>query len=151
VTFALVGEAPNQATINRPSLWLLPHPGSSNTAANRLLLFSGYTEDEFHRVFSLRTNVWLSATGATPITIGRARAVEIIKTVMERKLRGVVLLGSRAAEAFGHRTEPLRFERRGDFQLVLLPHTSGRNVWWNYEKNRRRARTFFEALREEAS
>jgi uracil-DNA glycosylase len=64
-----------------------------------------------------------------------------------RKLEGVVLLiGRGVARAFDVDAPFLRWVRRGDARIAVVPHPSGVNLWWNSAENRRRARRFLRRL-----
>lgn len=63
--------------------------------------------------------------------------------------REVLLVGRRVANAFHHRDVPFlewRREARWRYWFAVLPHTSGRNHWYNAEANREAARAFLESF-----
>lgn len=162
MTFLLVGEAPNPATVGRPHLWLRPDDSGIRHTANRLRDLAGWTTAEYLTVFSCRDNVvslnlkkWNHAVQA----IARQRAKNMLRMVCQTPtVRGVVCLGKHAAEAFGlDDVVPLQFDRvRVDgvlgadpVRVAYLPHTSGLNRWWNDPFNLCTGQAFLRSLRDE--
>lgn len=134
----LVGESPNWNTVGKPHLWLLPDDTGKKHSANNLLKITGYTLDEYLRIFPVRTNVWTRPVERDHIR-GRASA-EIIRTMGDRLL----VLGKRPAEVFG-------ISDQGYFEWIdgvaRCPHPSGRNRQWNDPEMVLRARRFFSGLK----
>lgn len=61
--------------------------------------------------------------------------------------RTVLLAGKRVAEAFGVNAEYLTWHEHPEgFRVVVIPHPSGVNRWWNEPENRRRFRQFATAV-----
>lgn len=143
MSYWLVGEAPNRATVGRPDLWLRPDSTTIPHAANRLLALTGWNLRTFLRVFPTRTNVWEKPIHLW-IDVGRERARKIAEESLADGSAGVVILGAKAADVFGVGGEPY-FEWVGRF--VCVPHPSGRCRIWNQDGVRERAREFFEGLR----
>jgi len=108
--------------------------GSGTGSADRLLGISGMTRDEylanFRRLNLLPFGHWC------PIK-ARVRGLRI-----QRSLRGtVIVLGKETWRALG--LPRVNFFERVQTELaefVLLPHPSGRNLIYNYPRNRERAR-----------
>ena len=145
MTFWLVGEAPNAATERRPDLWLLPDNTGYPHTANRLLEIAGWTIPQYLRVFAHRTNVW-ARPWSMWIEEGRRRARAIAAEAANSD--GVIVLGARAATAFGLEGSP-PFEWAGKYACV--PHTSGACRVWNDPDVRARGRAFFANLLERAT
>ncbi len=81
------------------------------------------------------------------------RAVEIMDS--HRDARLWILLGSKVAEAFGMEKTTLRpyalmTPDRGEILFIHVPHPSGRNLFWNSEYQRRKAKKLLRALIAEA-
>lgn len=180
MSFLLVGEAPNDATCGRPELWLLPDNSGVPHSANALREHAGFSHREYREVFARRDNVLHrapprsnSGKGYTfPVAPARAGAAALLERyrsfVFVEKVRGLVILGKRAAGAFAWHEgllgvrlpEPPPFfdwaclgehdkagvERFGWTRAVVVPHPSGFNRWWNEQANRDRARAFFSSL-----
>lgn len=137
----IVGEAPNRlGRSDRPI---------GGRCGDRLAALSGCSPAAFARAFD-RTNVlyaWPGAAGkgaAFPMTAARRRA----RAIRSRFVRGrmVILLGLRTAAAFGVRVgyfEPVRF---GQSDVVVVPHPSGINRWYNDAHNVRRMRAFMRSI-----
>ena len=63
----------------------------------------------------------------------------------------MVLVGTRVARAFGIESpEFFEWTRREDFgfNLVVIPHPSGVNLWWNKKENKERGTKFLRELGE---
>ena len=59
--------------------------------------------------------------------------------------RRVILLGASVARAFGYEPAPLlkwRYDGRDEITYAVVPHTSGRNRWYNDPENVARAHDF---------
>lgn len=121
------------------ALGLLPTTG----AGARLWRCTGFTLreylDSFDRMNLLEEPEW-----------DRNAAKESAKRVRER-LRGrtVIVLGSQAWTALSL-SKRLPFdpcETSEGTRWFLLPHPSGKNLWYNEEANRDRVRSFFEEFR----
>jgi len=143
MSYWLVGESPNSETVGKPHLWLRPDSTGIPHAANRLLTLTGWDLRTYMRVFPKRTNVWESPIHLW-IQVGRERARKIAEESLDDGSAGVVVLGSKAAEAFGIGGDPY-FQWIGRF--VSVPHPSGRSRIWNQDGVKERARAFFETLR----
>lgn len=146
----LVGEAPNPATVGRPALWLRPDSSGKRHSANLLLGYTGWTWDEYMRIFE-RTN--LSPIPAMPKATCKARAKELLE-LAARQRQVVLVLGRRAAPFFSLGGQPYfsqvhfpGLERSEPVPCFLVPHPSGRNLWWNEQENRDYARSFFTKLK----
>lgn len=133
----IIGEAP--ARTGDPRKPLLGRCG------NRLARLSGLDLQDYARRFA-RANVleqWpgkLDKGDAFDLPAARARAA-----ILRRRFRGgrlVVLLGHRTALAFGLRSAYLQRHRVSCANVVVLPHPSGINRWWNEPENVRRASSF---------
>lgn len=152
MSYLLVGESPNRATVRRPDLWLVPDDSGARHTANRLRDLAGWTNKEYLRVFSRRDNVL-----PLPPKDGRWRKAHDVvaqdrawKMLRDHHLAdGIVCLGMRAYVAFSDVTGcgipsaqdvvPCTFYREGDgtrARVAYLPHTSGLNRWWNDAANR---------------
>lgn len=75
-------------------------------------------------------------------------AAATLALARERRWR-LVLAGSRVAWAFGVTYEPLAIGELEGVELCVIPHPSGRALWWNTAENRAAARELFRRMREE--
>lgn len=157
----LLGEAPNQATVDYPNLWLVPDDSGIAHTANRLRDLAGWTTRDFLRVFSRRDNVsrvpvetW---TRNVKIACGD-RAYNAIHAAAQHGIRTAVCVGRHATEAALAHSQPTRvlapFEwadvgpiSGGPFSVAYLPHTSGRNRFWNQPGAEEAGRAFLLAVR----
>jgi hypothetical protein len=136
----VIGEAPN-----RTGLATSPVDGR---AGARLANLGGVTVEEFRRLF-VRANVLASWPGAGarkgsrfPVAKARHGAARLSRRFVGGRL--VILLGHRVAAAFGVTDaylEPLRIVGRACV-VVVVPHPSGVNRWYNDDANVVRARRF---------
>jgi len=164
LSFYLIGEAPNPATVGRSRLWLVPDSTGIPHSANRLRDFAGLTTREFLRLFPWRTNLWLVPGPPFPAAVARARGRDLLRQAEAYGALGVVVLGAHAAAVFGlDIVEPLAWSRTlissardgaevgpsPRVRAAHVPHPSGRNPWWNEDLHRVRARAFFAALVDE--
>jgi len=147
--YLLVGETPNKSCVGEPRLWLLPDKKNKSCAASRLLEASGLTLREYLRAFD-RTNL---AKGLPP-RAGKGRKFPMAtarkaarRILLDDRRPGIVVLGKRAARAFGL-TDPRWFEWTDALgqRVVVIPHPSGVNRYYNDEENRALTRRFFEEL-----
>lgn len=153
--FALVGEAPNQATVGRPRLWLLPDSSGIPHAANRLLEYSGLTRAEYLSTFTVRTDVWPDLRRKR-VREGRELAERVLQQAHAAGCQGVVVLGAWAARAFSmERAELMEWQLLFGLAplraVARLPHPCERTGWWFDPVNLGRARAFFRTLRDLAS
>jgi hypothetical protein len=93
--------------------------------------------DKFMRINLLRATTW-----------NLAAAREQLSCVLEAIPDGstVLLLGRDVQRVFQVSTEPMARERRHNLNLVSVPHPSGRNLWYNDPKNRKRVGRLLERL-----
>lgn len=185
--YLLVGEAPNAAG---DGPWILKPDNSGELhSANRLLVYTGWIEAlgsrERARLAHWETFDRANLLQACPPISGRGRAFDVgearsaarglILEAQRGKYRGLVVLGFRAARAFGwhaspHDLNPISLDQvrawplkwllagyRGRgvgetktvfaaMRAAVVPHPSGVNRWWNDPANRDRAREFFAEL-----
>jgi hypothetical protein len=116
-------------------------------SACRLARLVGVPVAELPGVFSMVNLLGPEDDGAAwPASRARAAAGILRAALGGRRL--LVLCGRRVASAFGVGELPF-FERArsGSFDVVVVPHPSGRSRWWNDPWNRRQARAFFGRLR----
>lgn len=144
---ALVGEAPGPRT--RADMPLYPYPDQS--AAGRLRRMLGYTRGEYLRTFA-RANLLGEYPGPT-FPVGRARplAAGLAQDLAPRPL---LLLGRGVGMAFRFPTDEVLCWR--DYILdgvlvraAIVPHPSGRNLWYNDSANRAAAARFIHLSAEE--
>ena len=75
-----------------------------------------------------------------PISAARRRARALQKEIHALRWPVVVLCGRRVADAFGVSAPFLGWERRGAIEVLVVPHPSGCNLWWNDRDNAAEAR-----------
>jgi len=166
----LVGEAPNcEVVAEHPGLVLRPDSSGKMHSANRLLKFTGWSQEDYLRIF-VRRNVldFVPPKGIRGRTFPTEKArfgvtrllreVEDSRTLDDgsRVISAMVVLGRRAASAFewwtnGEKLDYLQWGRvvltpRSTISAAIVPHPSGVCRWWNEEKNRKEAREFFSIL-----
>lgn len=142
---ALVGEAPGPNT--HSDMPLYPYPERS--AAGRLCEMFGEGRSGYLKVFA-RANLLDKFPGSSfPVKKARAAAEPLAQRLAPRPL---ILLGQGVAQAFSFPTEQ-KFVWV-DYQLgvtliraALIPHPSGRNLWYNHPVNREKCGAW---LREQA-
>lgn len=162
----IVGEQPAESGAGSGHFAMYPMPPIS--AGRRLCELTGLEPEAYLSAFS-RTNLMLSYQQHWRVAAARERAREIL---LDEPLRGrtLLLVGRRVRDAFAavvdERAEDarlqdscrlyvgLRFtpdaERSLTFDAAWVPHTSGRNRWWNDEANRARGQKFLRLLARKA-
>jgi uracil-DNA glycosylase len=141
----IIGEAP--ARTGDPRRPLMGRSGS------RLAALCGLDLQDYARTFA-RANVlerWPGKLGkgdAFDLPTARLRAALLRRRFVGGRL--VVLLGLRTARAFGLPAAYLTPARVACANVVVLPHPSGINRWWNDPENVRRATRFLRRLAREA-
>jgi hypothetical protein len=143
---ALVGEAPGPRT--RSDCPFYPYPASS--AAGRLLDCLGWTRGEYMLTFA-RVNLLHDWPGPSfPVAEARACIPDIVRALAPRPM---LLMGRGVAAAFGLRPDHPLLQLTSmkvagiDATVAIVPHPSGRNLWYNDAVNRAKVRTFISALR----
>lgn len=145
---ALVGEAPGPNTHTDMPLY----PAPERSAAGRLRTMLGWSRSEYLRTFA-RANMLDRYPGpAFPLTEARGLAQGVAQRLSPRPL---LLMGQGVASAF-------RFPKEAgllswaDYLLgqtiiraAVVPHPSGRNLWYNEPGNRERAVAFIQRSCEE--
>lgn len=150
---ALVGEAPGPRT--RSDLPFYPYP--PNSAAGRLLKYLGWSRRRYLLTFA-RMNLLAEYPGARfPIAEGRRCVPKIVAALHPRPM---LLMGKGVAAAFDvgglqpltWRRVPLPHEDGHDVsvKLAVVPHTSGRNLWYNDPAHQAEVRDFINSAEEEA-
>lgn len=133
----IIGEAP--ARTGDPRRPLLGRSGG------RLAALCGLELQDYRRAFA-RANVlerWpgrLAKGDAFDLPAARQRAALLRRRFVGGRL--VVLLGRRTARAFGLDSAYFLPQRVACANVVVLPHPSGVNRWWNEPKNLARAARF---------
>lgn len=156
----LIGQAPGPNT--DPDLPLFPLPRTS--AAGRLRAIMGIEVTTYLKTFD-RANLFRNFPGSTkggdkfPMDKARLVASSIAPLLSGRT---VIMVGRRVAQAFEldqdfHTwNDEWRVARRsfgldsntGMCRVAVVPHTSGRNHWYNDGENQRQAKAFWSALLE---
>jgi hypothetical protein len=145
----LVGEAPGPRT--RADCPFYPYPPQS--AAGRLLAYLGWTRAQYLTTFA-RINL-LSEWPGPSFPVGKAREC-VPHVVAALHPRPMLLMGKGVAAAFGVSVIPplslvkipLAHRERGTVlaEVAIVPHTSGRNLWYNDPANRLAVREFVNSL-----
>jgi uracil-DNA glycosylase len=138
VKLVIVGQAPGPNTGNR---------AFDGRSGDRLARYMGLEDRETLRAHVELLNVLRRYPGpqgdkGDAFPAGRARRAARRLT---GRLRGrtVLLAGKRVAGAFGVRTEYLEWdEHEAGFNVVVIPHPSGVNRWWNDSANREKFTKF---------
>jgi uracil-DNA glycosylase len=149
---ALLGEAPGPNT--RADLPFYPYPERS--AAGRLLSILGWTRSEYLRTFA-RANVLDAYPGPTfPVVQGRIAAHAKARELAPRP---ILLMGKGVSASFMLPADtPILtwVEKRLiltaptpiDVRVAIVPHTSGRNLFYNDPANRDAVKRFIEEARD---
>lgn len=141
----MIGEAPGYMGEGK-----LPLAGWGGDRIAGLARMRGHQElrEHFELINLLDYYPGLSGRGASkgaafPKDEGRDEAQKLID---EGELQPpLFFLGHRVATAFGlKRTEYFKWTEVEGLPVVVLPHPSGVNRWWNSEENQRAGRRFFE-------
>lgn len=139
----------------------MPDDSGIPHTANRLRDLAGWTTREFLRVFVQRDNVSSSIVGSWTRNVKLAcgdRAYNALHRAASAGIRTAVCVGRHATEAALAATQPSRvlapFEWAdvgplcgGPFSVAYLPHTSGRNRFWNLAGSEVAGRAFLMAVR----
>jgi hypothetical protein len=148
---ALVGEAPGPRT--RADCPFYPYPPTS--AAGRLLAYLGWTRSKYLLTFA-RMNLLSEWPGPSfPVARARECVPDVVAALHPRPL---LLMGRGVAAAFraSHLPPcvlvPLEVPHRDRGTVVarvaVVPHTSGRNLWYNEKGHQRLVRDFINRLAE---
>lgn len=146
---ALVGEAPGPRT--RADCPFYPYPKTS--AAGRLLSILGWSRRQYLLTFA-RMNLIDEWPGPTfPVKRARACVPHVVAALHPRPM---LLMGRGVSGAFWvahlphlqvHEVQLPRHDDTPVFaRVAIVPHTSGRNLWYNDEANREAVRVFIESL-----
>lgn len=146
---ALVGEAPGPRT--RSDMPFYPYPPTS--AAGRLLRYLGWSRSRYLLTFA-RRNLLDEWPGSTfPVVKARECVPHVVAALHPRPL---LLMGKGVAAAFGvtgmpplqmtHVRLPHADLGHVDAQVAIIPHTSGRNLWYNDRANQEAVREFIESI-----
>lgn len=146
---AIVGEAPGPRT--RADCPFYPYPPSS--AAGRLLAYLGWSRSRYLLTFA-RMNLLDEWPGPRfPVVEARECVPKIVAALHPRPM---LLMGRGVAQAFGvgvlpplelaHVRLPHAECGHVDAQVAIVPHTSGRNLWYNDPVNQAALRAFVMSL-----
>ncbi len=130
----------------RYALYPLPERSAGGRLYEIINAATGLSKRQYVRAYD-RVNL---VEGAWSAAVARGRADLLIPSLAGRR---VVLLGRDVQGAFGiagalpmeERTEAVS---TGWITFYCVPHTSGRNLWYNDPENRRLAIEFFRRLRD---
>jgi hypothetical protein len=146
---ALVGEAPGPRT--RADCPFYPYP--PNSAAGRLLALLGWSRSQYLLTFA-RMNLLSEWPGPSfPVAKAKECVPHVVAALHPRPM---LLMGKGVAAAFGVPALPacVLVERHVPHselgtvlaRVAIVPHTSGRNLWYNDPSNRVKVREFIESL-----
>lgn len=141
---------------------MLPDDSGLAHTANRLLGYSGFTRQEFLRVFPVRTNAQASC-GRFDLRAARRRFEGLLARVLvaqcEEPQVSIVLLGRRAwgssdsCSGGAHLADQAPYTwvdipglYRPRARLAYVPHTSGMTRAYNTPEQRRACREFLQSL-----
>lgn len=129
----VIGEAPSDEG-----------PPLEGRVGRRIAEYAGVTLDEYleltdrHNLFAKPIPFW-SAPHA------EQNAIDVWPMLVGRR---TLLLGKNVTRAFGLHPADLLLSWRSpipELEVAMLPHPSGRNLWWNEAANRVAARSFLHA------
>lgn len=148
----LIGEAPGPRTLSRAPLF----PSPKNSAGYKLYELTGLENRHRYLTRFQRANLLRRHPGTwkglkRPKDRWPTREARFAADAMLHFMRGrtVIIVGRRVATAFGHSTVPFlewRSDREWGYKFAIVPHTSGRNHFYNEPGNRDLVRAFFEDL-----
>jgi hypothetical protein len=149
----LIGESPNWNTEHHPELWLRPDRSGACHSANRLLTYTGWTLEEYLAWFD-RTNLVRRAVTKWPREEAAHASVALfIKAASSGQKVIQAFFGSRKIALL--KWKPLEVDGltplNGPAHFAVVPHPSGRNLWWNSKEHRAQALAFFTHLKSELS
>lgn len=136
-----VGEAPSHSTQRKGAHPLVGESG------RRLATWAGMSAAEFQRAADL-----VNLYPLLPEKWDNGRATELARALWNGDMVGssrscVVLLGNRVARAFGFtHLETFRIYQTGRSPVALIPHPSGRNLFWNTPANVKLAEEFLHCV-----
>jgi len=128
------------------------NPKIPNTSGERLWKMTGLDIDEYMDLFTLRNLFELGDTFPNP----RAKAFELLERLDTDEPVSILALGQVVSNAFGLKgVKPfvwmdmnVRLAPKSkfyDISIVVLPHTSGLNRWYNDQDNLAMATEFMKA------
>jgi hypothetical protein len=133
IDVVIIGEAPTDG-----SPYALEGRGGARLAEYAGLSWAQYlTRTERHNLISRPVDAW-------PTREARDAAQAVWPSLLGRR---TILLGQNVARAFGVGEVPLRWRVVDDHgtEVAIVPHPSGRNLWWNDPEHRSAARRFLRA------
>lgn len=136
----LVGEAPGPE--GRADCPLFPYPAGST--GQRLQNITGLPRSRYLAAFD-RVDLLAEYPGPHfPIGAGTASAKNLLASLLRG--RRIIAVGKNVARCFGAEDDYQLCEwypLPGGGSLALIPHTSGRNLWYNFAPNRELVKSFF--------
>lgn len=131
-----VGEAPSRSTMRHGGHPLVGESG------RRLATWAGMSAGDFHKAVDM-----VNLYQFLPDEWDNAKATELARVLwggdqcVGRPL--VLLLGNKVARAFGFtHLDNFNVYQTGAAPVAVVPHPSGRNLFWNTESNVRLAEAF---------
>lgn len=125
----IIGEA--------PSLHGDPAVPLEGSVGKRLAEYAGLTWSDY-LALTERRNIFQE-----PVEWSRVEAKGRAEVMFPQLLgRHVILLGQRVADAFAFHWPLLNWVSVGGVTVAIVPHPSGKNLWWNEPENRSQARRF---------
>ena len=142
----IIGQAPGPSTDPLHPLCPLPRSGTGG----RLAEFAGLTAQEYTDLFD-RANLLQFFPGKWKRDDKFPRvSAAIAASAMKPLLRGrcLILLGRNVAGAFGYSSRQLSFhdcfyDHIWGFEVVVIPHPSGRNRWYRDAENLKQSQEFW--------
>jgi hypothetical protein len=119
-------------------------PTVKNSSGEKLWRMSGLSIEEYRSLFK-RRNLFSQTGGPRSARELRAAATKLSADFDPEKITNVLALGNLVSVAFGwYGTHPLNWSDSifKNVRVVLIPHTSGLNRWYNLEDNRIAATDF---------
>lgn len=135
----LIGQAPNRT--GNPKAILEGRLG------RKIADLCGITFDEYVELFD-RINIldcWPGKSGKGDV-FPKAEAARQAMRIKIHERDCVVMLGQGVARSFGIKAEFLRWTFLGSTRVLILPHPSGINRWYNDPQNTRKARKIMHRL-----
>lgn len=140
----LVGRAPGTHPGHNPEVHAL-YPYPPGCSGHRLWRMTGLLVSRYISI--PRRNVIPRYPGrqgggdAFPMREARRYAEQMLPMIEDHS---VVFVGKGVAEAFGRKGEWCRWYEGSLYDWAILPHPSGRNRWYNDQKNRWTAESFMQ-------
>jgi len=140
----IIGQAPHKSAVKnfRPLI--------DGKCGYRLSETCGIEHEEYAQIFNTINLIdeYMGKSGKGdyfPLKLAKEKASQIWPD-LDSKYDIVILAGKSVANAFGIKAEYFQWIKINDINLVVIPHPSGVNRWWNDDSNKEKAKQFMRNL-----